>query len=69
MFSAARFHGDVDGGVADAHAVVGAVELQLDDIGAPLARFFFWDRQINDSLLLCASPNLNELSRLDGMEW
>src|SRR5277367_1373921 len=34
MFGAARFQGDVDGGVAQADAVVSAVELQLDDVGA-----------------------------------
>ncbi len=34
MVGAARFEGDVDGGVAEADSVVGAVEKQLDDIGA-----------------------------------
>ncbi len=34
MVGAARLEGDVDGGVAEADSVVGAVEKQLDDIGA-----------------------------------
>jgi len=66
MFGAAGLECDVDGGVAQAYAVVGAVELQFDDVGSPLARFLFRDRQIEDSLSPCVSPNLNELSRLDG---
>src|SRR5579863_2889627 len=34
MFGAAGFERDVDGGVAEADAVVGAVEEQFDDVGA-----------------------------------
>ena len=34
MIGAARFHGDVDGGVAEIDSVVGAVICRFDDIGA-----------------------------------
>ena len=38
MVGAARFHGDVDRGVAQIHSVIGAVVGGLDDVGAMLGQ-------------------------------